>query len=178
MDRWLENEVDRGTRRIEAVLKSQMDELHEKRMSELQVFKEIFERHEEVGDGLQIYKQGYEEAAQEREAVKQRFKCLAERNEELARVTKEVPDFFNEEKDKVAMYEKTFYSVLEVVQIRSDLFPVDGFSKVQSDFDSFHFFVFNQIKVGYLFRTTQCSVPGKRFKWSSKLIRFVSFFCM
>ena len=41
MDRWLENEVDRGTRRIEAVLKSQMDELNEKRMSKLQVFKEI-----------------------------------------------------------------------------------------------------------------------------------------
>ena len=40
--------------------------------------------------------------------MKQRFKCLAERNEELARVTKEVPDFLNEEKDKVAMYEKTF----------------------------------------------------------------------
>ena len=108
---WLEVEVDRGTRRMEAVLKSQMDELHEKRMSELQVFKEIFERHEEVGDGLQIYKQGFEEAKQERDAVKQCLSGLTERNEELVHLKKELQDFLNEEKDKVAMYE-TFYGVL------------------------------------------------------------------
>ena len=108
---WLEVEVDRGTRRMEAVLKSQRDELHEKRISEIQVFKEIFQRHEEVADCLQIYKQGYEEARQEREAVKQRLTCLTERNEELVHLKKELKDVLNEEKEKVAMYEQAFYGV-------------------------------------------------------------------
>ena len=108
---WLEDEVDRGTKGIEAVLKSQMDELHEKRMSELHVFKEMFERHEEVYFGYLSYKEGFDLTMEECENVSKTIASLREQNEELENSAKKLEDLLNAERCKVAMYEQNVYGV-------------------------------------------------------------------